>query len=305
MKKLNILPILLYLTITISYAQKGSEKAKEFLSVLNSDKIIDKHYTKAFDKLRSSRNLLFNEFNLDLNDSTVINYFNQSINKSFNFYTQDTKQRIFHIYSNYEIDRLDDFIALAIIEEDFNKVLSETNYLKILNNILIEHRENFNHDLSILVRELKSFSEPLKLRLIIDNDTINKISKNNFNLEAITKDNRFKKIEILNKESLEIEIPKELKYDEIEYIILTYNGKKYNFFENHNENLPEHLKAILNKESLKPLSKYCFEKLLYWEVVINHKPENIPNIDRLFKPNEEIKGAISFTTRTSSIQKIE
>jgi hypothetical protein len=308
MRKMRIPTILLLFFTTFLSAQENSEKAKEFLIALNSDKVITEYYGKYKKKILESTGLVFKEYDLDISDSTYLKEYNKSIDKNFKFYIQEAKDRTLNIYSNYEKDRLDKFINLAKTEPDFDKVLVETNYSKIVENIIREHSEYVSHDIPFIIKELKAISKPLKLRLVIDNDTISNIAKTDFNIELITKNDKHKRIQILNREKLEIEIPKDLEYDDMEYVILTYNNEQYDFFENHYENLPKELRAVMSgevKELHNPISKYCFEKLLFWEVVIDNDPKNNPDYELIKKPDEEIKGLISFKTRSTSIGRLK
>ncbi|WP_452231333.1 hypothetical protein [Lacinutrix sp. MEBiC02595] len=299
--------ILMFFTFILS-AQEQSEKAKEFLNVLNSDKVIADYYDKYQNKILESTNLVFDEYDLDITDSATVKEYNASIDKNFKFYIQEAKDRTLHIYSNYESGRLDKFINLAKTEPDFNKVLVETNYSKIVENIIREHSEYVSHDIPFIIKEIKAISKPLKLRLVIDSDTISNIEKTDFNLELITKNEKYKRIQILNRENLEIKIPKDIDYDDLEYVILTYNNERYDFFENHYENLPKELRAVMTdevKELHNPISKYCFEKLLFWEIVIDNDPKNNPDYELIKKPDENIKGLISFKTRSTTIGRIK
>lgn len=308
MKKMRITLIILLFFTTILNAQENSEKAKEFLNVLNSDKVINEYYGKYKNKILESTDLVFKEYDLDISDSTNLKEYNKSINKNFRFYIQEAKDRTLNIYSNYEKDRLEKFISLAKTEPDFNKVLVETNYSKIVENIIREHSEYISHDIPFIIKEIKAISKPLKLRLVIDNDTISNIEKTDFNLELVTKNEKYKRIQILNRENSEIEIPNDLEYDDMEYVILTYNNEQYNFFENHYENLPKELRAVMSdevKELHNPISKYCFEKLLFWEIVIDNDPKNNPDYELIKRTDEEIKGLISFKTRSTSIGRIK
>lgn len=298
---------LLFFAIILS-AQESSEKAKEFLNTLNSDKVITEYYGKYKNKILESTSLFFDEYGLDTKDSLTLNEFTEAINKSFKSYIQDAKDRTLLIYSNYEADRLEKFINLTKSESDFNKILVETNYSSILENIIKEHSEYVTHDIPFIIKELKAISKPLKLRLIIDSDTISDISKTGLNLELVTTNEKYKQIQILNIEKSGIEIPKDLKYEEMEYVILTYNNKQYNFFKNHYGNLPKEVRAVMSEEEKElhnPLSKYCFEKLLHWEIVIDNDPNNNPDYELIKKSEKNIKGFISFKTRSKSIRSIE
>ena len=305
---MRIASIIFLLLTNILNAQVNSEKAEEFLNVLNSDKVITEYYEKYKIKILNSTDLIFKEHDLNITDSTSLKEFNKSIDKNFKFYIQEAKDRTLHIYSNYEKDSLEKFINIAKTEPDFNKVLVKTNYAKIVEKIIKEHSEYIAHDIPLIIKEIKTISKPLKLRLIIDNDTISNSAETEFNLELVTKNEKYKRIQILNKENLDIELPNDLKYNDIEYVILSYENKHYNFFENHYENLPKELRAVMSdevKELHNPISQYCFEKLLYWEVIINNDPKNSPDYELMKRPDENLKGLISFKTRSTSIARIK
>lgn len=305
---MRIASIIFLLLTNILNAQVNSEKAEEFLNVLNSDKVITEYYEKYKIKILNSTDLIFKEHDLNITDSTSLKEFNKSIDKNFKFYIQEAKDRTLHIYSNYEKDSLEKFINIAKTEPDFNKVLVKTNYAKIVEKIIKEHSEYIAHDIPLIIKEIKTISKPLKLRLIIDNDTISNSAETEFNLELVTKNEKYKRIQILNKENLDIELPNDLKYNDIEYVILSYENEHYNFFENHYENLPKELRAVMSdevKELHNPISQYCFEKLLYWEVIINNDPKNSPDYELMKRPDENLKGLISFKTRSTSIARIK
>ena len=305
---MRIASIIFLLLTNILNAQVNSEKAEEFLNVLNSDKVITEYYEKYKIKILKSTDLIFKEHDLNITDSTSLKEYNKSIDKNFKFYIQEAKDRTLHIYSNYEKDSLEKFINIAKTEPDFNKVLVKTNYAKIVEKIIKEHSEYIAHDIPLIIKEIKTISKPLKLRLIIDNDTISNSAETEFNLELVTKNEKYKRIQILNKENLDIELPNDLKYNDIEYVILSYENEHYNFFENHYENLPKELRAVMSdevKELHNPISQYCFEKLLYWEVIINNDPKNSPDYELMKRPDENLKGLISFKTRSTSIARIK
>jgi len=263
MRNMRISTIILLFFTVIWNAQENSEKAKEFLNALNSDKVITKYYGKYKNKILESTNLVFNDYDLDITDITTLKEYNTSIDKNFKFYIQEAKDITLQIYSNYEKDRLQKFINLTKTEPDFNKVLVETNYSKIVENIIREHSEYVSHDIPFIIKETKAISKPLKLRLVIDNDTISNVAETDFNLELVTKNEKYKRIKILNRENSEIEIPNNLEYNDLEYVILSYNNEQYNFFENHYKNLPKELRAVMSnevKELHNPISKYCFLK---------------------------------------------
>ena len=298
--------IVIFFTFIVN-AQQKPEKAKEFLDVLNSDKIISEYYNKFQSKILESTTLVFNDYNLDITNNENLKEYTGFINRSIEFFKQDAKDRTLLIYSNYDVERLEKFIHLTKTEPDFKTVLRETNYAKILDNIIREHSEYIAEDIPLIVKNIKANSEPLRLRLIIDNDTIPNINDVDLTLELVTENEKYKKLEILNKQTTEIEIPKDLNYGDMKYVILTYNNKEHNFFENHFENLPKELRAVMSeevKEMHNPLSKYCFEKLLYWEIIIDNNPKNNPDFELIKNPqnpNEKIKTLISFKTRNKTI----
>ncbi|WP_179352111.1 hypothetical protein [Winogradskyella vidalii] len=299
--------ILLFFTINLN-AQEKSEKAKAFLKALDSDKVITEYYGKYKNKILESAELILIESGLDIKDSLTVNEFTESINKNFRFYIQEAKDRTLLIYSNYEVDRLENFINLTESEPDFNKVLVETNYAKIVENIINEHSEYVLHDIPFIIKGIKAIYKPLKLRLIIDNDTIINISKTDLNLKLVTTNEKYPQIEVLNKLTSDITIPEDLEYKDIEHVLVTYNDKQYTFFENHYESLPKELRAILSekdKELHNPLSKYCFEKLLYWEINIDNNPKQNRDYELIKRENENIKGMISFKTRMKTIGTIK
>jgi len=308
MRNMRITTIILLFFTFILNAQENSEKAKEFLNTLDSDKVITEYYGKYKNKILESTELIFDESDLDIKDSLTVNEFTESINKNFRFYIQEAKDRTLLIYSKYEVDRLEKFINLIKSEPDFNKVLVETNFAKIVENIIKEHSEYVAHDIPFIIREIRAISKPLKLRLLIDNDTLVNIHKTNLKLELVTKNEKYQQIEILNKVTSEITVPKDLEYEEIEHLIVTYNDKQYTFFENHYERLPKELRAVLSdedKELHNPLSEYCFKKLLFWEIVIDNDPKNNPDYDIVKRQDENIKGLISFKTRIKTIGTIK
>ncbi len=285
-------------------AQDHSEKAKEWLKTLNSNNIITEYYNNYKNKILKGTNLVFTEYDLDITDSTTLNAYKAALDKNFKFYIQEAKDRTLLIYSNYDEEQLDKFINLAKTEPNINIVLLETNFAEIAEIIIKEHSEYIAHDIPFIVREIKAITQPLRLRLIIDNDTLANIRKTDFNLVLVTVNPKYKQLQILNRETSEIEIPKDLKYEDMKHIIVTFNNKQYPFFENHYENLPKELRAVMNddvKELHNPLAKYCFEKLLYWEIRIDNDPKNNPDYKLIKRPDENSKGLISFKTRHTSL----
>lgn len=308
---MKITTIILIFFTFISNAQQNSEKAKEFLETLNSDKIISENYNKFKNRILESTTLVFNDYNLDITNNDNLKEFTDFINRNIEFFKQDAKDRTLLIYSNYDIERLEKFIHLTKTEPDFKTVLRETNYAKIFDNIIKEHSVYIAEDIPLIVKNIKANSEPLRLRLIIDNDTIPNMDEIDLTLELVTENENYKKLEILNKQTTEIEIPKDLKYEEMKYVILTYNNEEHNFFENHYENLPKELRAVMSeevKEMHNPLSKYCFEELLYWEIIIDNDPNNNPDFELIKNPQDpkkEVKSLISLKTRNKSIIRIK
>lgn len=305
---MRIIFITLVFFTNILNAQKNPKEATELLIVLNSDKLITDYYGDYKNKILESTDLIFKEYDLDIKDSVLLKEYRKSIDKNFKFYIQEAKDQTSHIYSNYDKDLLEEFINFAKSEPDVEKVIVKTNFAKIVENIISEHREYISHDIPFIIKEVKAIYKPLKLRLVIDNDTISNLEKMDFNLELITKDEKYKRIPILDRYNLEIDVPNDLDYDDIEYVILTYESEHYNFFENHYENLPKELRAVMSdevKELHNPISRYCFEKLLFWEIVIDHDPNNNPDYELIKRPNENDHGLISFKTRVTTIGRMK
>jgi hypothetical protein len=225
------------------------------------------------------------------------------------FYKKDAITTLQRIYSNYDTKRIQHFIALAKTTSDVQKVLTETNYTKIFQNIRKKHRENVINDIPLIAENILASTAPLKLRLIVENDTIKNFNTLDFELILVTKNKAYRRISIHNKETNEIAIPEALAYDEIAYVLVNYQGNSYRFFENKLPKLPE---AILQdmtaetKELYNPLSAYSFEKLLFWEIIIDHAPIENMNISvRTNEINPNTKGLISFQTRTQTILELK
>lgn len=309
MPKKNTITTILLLLLTYSISsQNNTAKAQEFLERINADQLITEHYDKYKIKIGSVTEVLFADFDLDINDSLSLATYNAGIDKSFTFFIKDAKQQILQIYANYDTERLERYIAMVGETDDKDQLYTDTNFATTVDAIIKKHSQDLKNDVRIILKEVKALNTPLRLRLIIDTDTIQDLETVAINLAVVNRTAPDKPIPILNTASGEISLPDDLEYHDVAHVVITYNQKQYPFFEDHYNRLTKELRAVLSnedKELHNPLSQYCFEKLLFWEVHIAHTPENHPDYDLNRDPDKATKGMISFKTRTKQIGSLD
>jgi len=303
MKKTIKISLIFLIILNNSYSQEN-KKAEEFLSLINYEKEISDLYNDYKFFIFNNAKSLFEEEKINYNDSTNINEFKKFIREDFNFYISDSQSKIKYFYSNQKEEDLDKFIELARKENDRKILLLECDFYNIFNQVFKEHQRSFIITLPRMFENIKANSEHLKLRLIVDNDTIINLKKSKIELFLTTTNKKFKKINILDKKSGNINIPMDLKNEEIKSLIIKYDDEEHLFFE---KRIPDHMASFPEsvKESLDPLSQYCFEELTHWNIIIDNDPENNEEIKKsrkfeVIKSDKVLKRMIKIRTRSET-----
>jgi len=284
--------------VTMPSFSQNENTAIAFLKTIKYESHIETYYGQLKTKILKHRPLLFEEYNIDKNNSEIIKSYDQYLENVFTCFKEDAKNRIINIYSRYDKKDLDSYMKMVSNGERFDTIKVHTNFSAIVENIIKEHNDGLIEDIPYVVRKLRAVTEPLKLLVIVDNDTIEDLNKLEIGLELVTTNDQFKKVNILNKETSEIKLPENLKYKEAKYLILTYENKTYDLFEK--IRIPREVEAIMSeelKDSYNALAKECWLELLYWELRVNHNPKDNPDYKYIAEPGKYQNGLISFSTR--------
>ena len=193
-------------------------------------------------------------------------------------------------YSLLDLDstKIEEIISFIKSTNDLESIYTKTGIYNLLNPILSSDYYEYKQLLDGFIESTKQYDKDLMLKLTIDNKVITDYSKINFEFYLHTSNKKHKKIKVLNKKTGAIELPTDLKNDEIEFVSILYKGKEEDFF-NPRMN-PTFKKLNLPKEqflTMDPLKPNCFGKSRVWKIEIIEDPKII--YDRNIQEENDIK----------------
>ncbi|WP_053978609.1 hypothetical protein [Mangrovimonas xylaniphaga] len=259
MKKTLFLTLLLTFS-TFVYSQNSKEETNDFFEQIQSRKIIENVYNNIKESIKTNEKELFESQDLKYENEEEIKIFHNFLDEEINLFVDDTHNEMIYKFSTKPKDSILKYISLA--KENKNGVLEKSGFKKELESILKEKQSYLINDINLTLREIRAKYNPLILK-VIENGKETAASKIDLELFLNTKDEQNSKLSILNKDNSEIELPKNFDFELIESLTIKYLDKEYTF-ERFNKSMPKEIQELTS-----PLSKYCFEQLEKWTLIID------------------------------------
>ncbi len=259
MKKTLFLTLLLTFS-TFVYSQNSKEETNDFFEQIQSRKIIENVYNNIKESIKTNEKELFESQDLKYENEEEIKIFHNFLDEEINLFVDDTHNEMIYKFSTKPKDSILKYISLA--KENKNGVLEKSGFKKELESILKEKQSYLINDINLTLGEIRAKYNPLILK-VIENGKETAASKIDLELFLNTKDEQNSKLSILNKDNSKIELPKNFDFELIESLTIKYLDKEYTV-ERFNKSMPKEIQELTS-----PLSKYCFEQLEKWTLIID------------------------------------
>jgi len=242
-----------------SYSQETSTKeTKELFKIIKCRTLVN----TSFDSIKTSIFADADEILIEQGIKNTDNnkeYFYKFLNKNYPVYSDWFYDDLLEVYSaKYSKDFVLNQIKIAKKNPKDNSI--RLILLEEIELLLPSYFEVFSNDLKILFKELKGINEGLKLKIYIDD----KISPN-FDIELILNLQKDSSIIIYNNKNQTISLPINFNYELIKSMTIKFNSEEY-VIQKYNEVLPYDMQELTS-----PLTKYCFEKIPEWVIIITDK----------------------------------
>ncbi|MBW2963064.1 hypothetical protein [Mesonia aestuariivivens] len=259
MKKTLFITLLLTFS-TFVYSQNSKEETNAFFEQIQSRKIIENVFNTVKESIKSNENELFESQGLKYGKAEDIEVFHNFLDEEINLFIDDTYNEMRYKYSSKPKDSIIKYISIA--KENQNEVLEKTGFKKELESILKEKQVYLINDINLTLREIRAKNNPLILK-VIENGKESDVSKIDLDLFLNIKDEKNSKLSILNKDNSEITLPENFDFELIESLTIKYLGNEY-LVNRFNGSMPKEIQELTS-----PLSKYCFEQLEKWTLLID------------------------------------
>lgn len=259
MKKQTLL-ILLLTIATFTYSQNSKEETNKFFKQIQSRKIIENVFNTIKESIKSNEIELFESQGLKYGNKEDIESFHNFLDEEISLFIEDTHIEMLYKFSTKSKDSILKYTSLA--KENKNGILEKSGFKKELESILKDKQSYLINDINLTLQAIKAQYNPLILKVIEKGKEadVSKIDLDLF-LNIIGKQNS--KLSILNKDNSVIELPENFDFELIESLTIKYLGKEY-IVERFNNSIPKEIQELSS-----PLSKYCFEQLEKWTLIID------------------------------------
>ena len=259
MKKHILLGLLLSFSTCI-YSQNSKKETSEFFQQIQSKKIIENLFNTVKESIKSNEKELFESQDLEYGKAEEIQVFHNFIDEEINLFIDDTYNEMRYKYSSKPKDSILKYISIA--KENQSEVLEKSGFKKELESILKEKQVYLINDINLTLREIRAKYNPLILK-VIENGKESDVSKIDLDLFLNTNDQINPKLSILNKSNAQIDLPENFDFNQIESLTIKYLEKEY-IIKRFNNSMPKEIQELIS-----PLSKYCFEQLEKWTLLID------------------------------------
>lgn len=258
MKKQILLTLLLTFS-TSAFSQNSKEETSKFFEQIQSKKIIENVFNAVKESIKSNEKELFENQDLEYGKAEYIEIFHNFLDEEINLFIDDTYNEMWYRYSSRPKDSIIKYISIA--KKNQNKVLETSGFKKELESILKEKQAYLINDINLTLREIRAKYKPLILK-VIENGKESDVSKIDLELFLNINDEKKSKLSILNKSNSEIYLPEKFDFNKIQSLTIKYLGIEY-IVERFNNSRPKEIQELTS-----PLSKYCFEELERWTLII-------------------------------------
>ncbi len=285
MKK--IILIVLCFHLSFSFAQNDSIKVTNLLQSIKIKQVLDLNYNTMYKAEFAKIDSIFISNAIPI-DTLHKNVFRNLIKDHFKKVSEVSSTKMFYSLLDLGSTKIEEIISFSKSTNDLESIYTKSGIYNLLGPLLSDDYYVYQQLLDGFIESTKQYDKDLMLKLTIDNKFITDYSKINFEFYLHTSNKKYKKIKVLNKKTGAIELPTDLKNEEIEFVSVLYKGKEEDFFNPRMS--PTFKKLNLPKEqflSMDPLKPDCFGKSRVWKIEIIEDPKIIH--DRNIQEENDIK----------------
>nr|WP_321225507.1 hypothetical protein [uncultured Psychroserpens sp.] len=262
MKKTLLIIIILGFTNFV-FGQSSEKKVEEFFKEIQCEKLLEQGFDEIESVINENKEMLFNKYELDFQNKTDVNEFDNFLKEEIDFFKRETYVYISDKYSrNYSEKQIQRFIDLAKDKRSEKDILVESNFRIELDSILQHQGAYLQNDIHLTLTKLRAKYRPLILK-IFEKGTEIDISKIDLDFLLNTNDEQQPQISILNESNAEISLPANFDFEKVTSLTIRLNDENY-LIERYNMNLPEMVRKVSS-----PLTKDGFEDLEFWILTID------------------------------------
>jgi antitoxin component YwqK of YwqJK toxin-antitoxin module len=264
------------------------EKNRTFLDALHANAIVFYWLDEIEQKIINDIDILFKQYKIKNTDENITE-FKEQVTKYTSRIAGDINKKMAERYEELPQKELDRYIAIALSDKSFNDKIIETRFIEFYKEFYPEVSRINSHILHRVIEKLQAKDQALKLRVIIDQDTLQNNNNKTVQLFLITKNKKYPKLNVLTNDSFKIQIPSDLKYEEISEVLVIYKGYKMKFFNREKilrpyKNLPKNIGEIFE-----PFKPEYFTQKTHWTLQIYTKPEQHKEAVEFYNESSDYK----------------
>lgn len=285
MKK--ILIVVLFFQLSHLFAQNDSIKVNNLLQFIKIREVLDLNYNAMYKAEFAKIDSIFISNAIPI-DTLHKNVFRNLIKDHFKKVSEVSSTKMFYSLLDLGSSKIEEINSFSKSTNDLESIYTKSGIYNLFGPLLSDDYYVYQQQLDGFIESTKQYDKDLMLKLTIDNKVITDYSKINFEFYLHTSNKKYNKIKVLNKKTGAIELPTDLKNEEIEFVSIHYKGKEEDFF-NPRMN-PTFKKLKLPKEhflSMDPLKPDCFGKSRVWNIEIIEDSKIIH--DRNIQEENDIK----------------
>ena len=268
---MNQTVITLFLLFFVSVNLCGQKSNNQFDLVFAKymvDSLINSKYDSIERIYRDSASYFLTKYKIE-NDTIEHSLYLRHIHTVLEEFKVQTRRHLVYNTTNPKYDSVE---LSGFIKNHNSEIQSYFNH-----QIKISVRNNSRAFRSMLPKYFESVSarrEPLRLNMIVNEDTIKNFPEELIDIYAVIND---KNVDIFNNEKNRINLDPKYSYDSIQYIVVTYNNRDFEFFKDLTFDPPPELKESFERGRKEQFNEDKFTNLLFWHVIVQdkEKPETI------------------------------
>ena len=268
----NFLFILLWVITFTTFAQSGKKniaKGNEFLKLIRVREVLDTILWKEEAKIFNNTDRIFKENGLDPKNGPDYEFFQFNVMQQFLFSKRHILKQLRYQYQHFPYEELKKYIR-EIKKGKRNKVIYSSGLHTTIKRLVKReldgiHEEIIPKYIDFILKKYK----PVDLSITY-NGKQKKAADLDLKVLVVTNNTDYRVVNILDKENNQLLKPQGYTYEQIQEIIIIFQGEEYIFKPNEKIfRLPRRLTEVKNFTS-----QYSFEEISKWKIDINETSHN-------------------------------
>ena len=262
----TVFKIFFLLLYSISWSQNDKNNAEILFQSIKCKEVVDNIFATIEDNLKSQVKNIFENYNLDFNNDDDVNLYKQFLKDEIQALNEDTYNKLLYTYSSkYSNKEIEKYIELHKRANYKGSIIEDSKIKNEISILVNECQEILSKDIKLTLERIGAKYKPLKINVIINNK-LNTDKSIDLELTLNLKNNNKSYFySILSKNKDELNIPKDINFEEIVSLAIIFNKKEY-IIERYRNNLPKEIQASLN-----PFSATSFNELKEWILEIENE----------------------------------